>query len=97
MASKNTKTIYISKPEINLETKIFLGSNLFFRCFQVKKKTYNHNFPHHMEPFDTKIDYFDGRNLPQHQLSLSKPEFSGPPFSSPKKELKIKFDIKMYF
>jgi hypothetical protein len=35
---------------------------------------------HHMKPFDTKIDRFGGLNLPQCQLSLSKPE-STIPFS----------------
>jgi hypothetical protein len=28
-----------------------------------------------MKPFDTKIDYFGGQNLPQQLISLSKPEF----------------------
>jgi 5-methylcytosine-specific restriction endonuclease McrA len=36
-----------------------------FRCFQGKKKTLKHNPPHHMEPFDTKINYFGGQNLSQ--------------------------------
>jgi hypothetical protein len=41
-----------------------------------------------MEPFDTKIDHFGGRSLPQQLLSLSKPEFGTPFFSSTKKKTK---------
>jgi len=42
-----------------------------------------------MESFDTKIDHFSGLNLSQHQLFLSKLEFSNP-LSPPKRKKKNK-------
>ena len=40
--------------------------------FKVKKP--KHKPPHHMKPFDIKINRFGGQNLPQRSLSLSKLE-----------------------
>jgi hypothetical protein len=54
-----------------------------------------------MEPFETKIDHFVGRNLHQWQLSLSKPKFSDPLSLFHKKtdwkKREIKFDTKILF
>jgi hypothetical protein len=50
-----------------------------------------------MEPFDTKIDRFGGRNLPQQLLSLSKLEFGTPFFSSTKKKRLKREENKVWY
>jgi hypothetical protein len=49
-------------PEIKILLKL---RSVVLGVFKVKKKTLKHNHPHHMEPFDTKINYFGGQNLSQ--------------------------------
>jgi len=57
------------------ETKrLFELKYVFIGVFKVK--TPNLNSPHHMKFFDIKINCFGDLNLPQQQLSLSKPEFN---------------------
>jgi hypothetical protein len=71
------QSMSIKKPINRPKTRnknYFRAQIYYFRCFQ-GKPTSNHNPPHHMKPFDIKIDHFDGQNLPQQQISLSKPEF----------------------
>jgi hypothetical protein len=81
------------------ETKRFFELRyVFIGVFKVKIP--NLNSPHHMKPFDIKIDCFGGLNLPQQQqLSLSKPE-SNDLFSlfheKKQKKRKMKFGIKIY-
>jgi len=48
-----------TKTKINLKSKIFRSLDLFFRH---KKKTHHLNSSYHIEPYDIKIDHFDGRN-----------------------------------
>ena len=49
-------------PEIKILLKL---RSVVLGVFKVKKKTLKHNPPHHMEPFDTKINCFGGQNLSQ--------------------------------
>ena len=53
-----------------------MSSYLFFSSRFQGKKIHNLKThpPHHIEPFDIKIDYFDGQNHHQQQLSFSKLE-----------------------
>ena len=75
--------------------KSFQAQIYFFR----QKKTPSSNSSHHIEPFDTKINCFNGQNHRQQQLSLSTLEFGESP-SPLKKRLnmrKMKFSIKIKF
>jgi len=57
------------------ETKRFSEPRyVFIGIFKVKTPILNS--PHHMKPFNIKIDCFGGLNLPQQQLSLFKPKFN---------------------
>jgi hypothetical protein len=75
--------------------KSFKAHIYFFRCSK-EKRTLNLNSPHHMKPFNIKIDCFDGRNLHQRQFSLS---WNSVPssLSSTKKKLKKKENKAWYW
>jgi hypothetical protein len=75
IATKKPKNL--PKPWNPPGTKILpeLRSIILGVC-KVKKKNILHNSYHHMEPFNTKINYFGGHNLPRRPLSLSRLESS---------------------
>lgn len=82
-----------SKTQNQLKTKNLLELRyVFLGVLKVKKKkiTPNLNFPHHTEPFATKINHFSGQNLYPLQLSFSKLESNDSLSLHKKKRLKEK-------
>jgi hypothetical protein len=67
MASENVKNH--PKTFNQLKTKNFPEFISIFRFFQ-GNKTLNLNSPNYMEPFDTKVDCFGGRNCYQQKFSI---------------------------
>ena len=62
--------------------KSFQAQIYFFR----QKKTPSSNSSYHMEPFDTKINCFNGQNHRKQQLSLYMLEFGESPSLLKKKD-----------